>query len=71
MLFHREIKPRHVFVSLVVFWVMWVYVAVENYIEREHFRSEVTEFIQPGPRFTAEDGAKLEARIKALEEKEQ
>ena len=63
----RAIRPVHVFGLLAIFWMMWFYTEWTEFNERESFKHRVDTFISNGDRFTAEDGKKLEARIKALE----
>jgi hypothetical protein len=46
-----------------------LYTEVSEYIERDRFAQEVDAFMHRGDRFTAQDGAALEARICVLERK--
>jgi hypothetical protein len=46
-----------------LFLIMWLYTEVEE----QKARTEWQAFVRTGERFTAEDGARLEARIEALE----
>jgi len=66
----NKIKPPHVFMLLFVFWSLWLYTEVTEYVGRAAFATEVKEFMKPGPRFTAEDGAELAERLHALEARE-
>ena len=63
-----DIKPRHVFALLVVFWAAWLYTEISEYIERQDQWESVNQFMNKGDRFSREDGDALEARIEALEE---
>jgi hypothetical protein len=46
-----------------LFLIMWLYTEVQE----KQARTEWQAFTRAGARFTAEDGAKLEARIEVLE----
>ena len=66
----NKIKTPHVFMLLFIFWSAWLYIEVNEYVGRATFTAEVKEFMKPGPRFTAEDGAELTERLHALEARE-
>ena len=57
-------------VMIVLFFWIWFYTEVNEYNDRKQHRQEVDKFMYKGDRFTHEDGRKLEARLKALEELE-
>jgi len=52
---------------LAIFLVLWVWTEWAEYGERDEFTQAVTDFIEPGARFTAADGEALEKRVEALE----
>jgi len=64
-----DIGPRHVFALLVLFWAAWLYTEISEYLERQDQWESVNQFMSKGDRFSREDGAELEARIEALEDK--
>lgn len=64
----RQIKPKHVFTLLFIFWCAWLYTEIAEKRERDSFYIEVSEFMGDGARFTSDDGKALEARIKKLEQ---
>ena len=69
-----EVRPRHVFALLTLFWAMWLYTEVSEYISRQEqidslkrHIEDIEEFKKKGDRFTADDGQALENRIERLE----
>jgi len=52
---------------LVIFMSSWVVTEVVEHEKREIVTAETRAFMLQGPRFTAADGAALEARVEALE----
>lgn len=56
---------------LLCFLSAWVYTEVNEYLKRDVFTKEVTDFMHRGDRFTSEDGKKLSERITILEQTEQ
>jgi hypothetical protein len=70
----RTIKPQHVFALLAIFWCAWLYSEIKETMDTVAWRKksaaeyqEFRDFHDEGKRFTAENGAALEARIEALE----
>ena len=59
--------PRFNAILITVFFLAWLYTEVTEYIERDKFYVEVTDFMYKGDRFTSEDGQELLHRIEALE----
>ena len=71
-----EVRPVHVFSLLALFWVAWIYSELRDYWQWMDQYGKITAtleeiqaFKEAGPRFTAEDGAELEARIEAIEDR--
>lgn len=54
-------------IVLVIFFTLWLYTEITEYIERDMFQENVTEFMNKGDRFTGSQGKLLEERIKKLE----
>ena len=52
---------------LIVLAVAWLYTEITEYHDRQRVVAEFTSFINAGGRFTEEEGAALEQRIKELE----
>ena len=52
---------------ILIFFAAWLYTEVTEYIERDEFYVEVTDFMYKGDRFTSEDGQELLHRIEELE----
>ena len=67
MPFLRVIESKHVMWILTMFWAMWLYTEVTEYVSRDKFVVEVTDFMHKGGRFTHEDGDILSARIDQIE----
>ena len=64
-----EVRSKHVFTLVLIFWLAWLYTEVSEKLERDAFQNEVDEFMHKGGRFTHDDGAKLERRITEIEER--
>ena len=62
-----DIKPKHVFMLTLCFVTAWLYTEVTEYIGRERFAVEVSDFMHKGDRFTQEEGDDLTRRIEKLE----
>ena len=63
-----SVKPGHVFLALAIFWCAWLYTEITEYQDRAKVLAEAKAFMKAGSRFTGEDGAALEKRIKQLED---
>lgn len=61
-------KQNVTIILLTLFLSLWLWTEFTEAVDRSHFYEQVSEFIGKGERFTAVDGAKLEARVKKLEE---
>lgn len=68
MPFIRHFETSHILIILIIFWSMWLYTEVSEYIERQTFNTRVEAFMRTGDRFTFEDGQFLKKRIKKLED---
>ena len=42
----RRLTPNHVFVLLSVFWGMWLYTEITEYLKRTEFHEDVENFIE-------------------------
>lgn len=62
-----EIKAKHVFTLLILYWFAWLYTELSEKWERDEFYVEVNDFMTAGDRFTKEDGEELKKRVAELE----
>jgi len=53
-----------------VLLIMWIITTILGYYQQAKHSIQMESFISKGPRFTKEDGDKLEKRIEALEKKQ-
>ena len=63
----RKIEPNHVFMLTALFIGAWVYTEVSEYIDRQRFAEEVSDFMHKGDRFTQEEGDAMERRLDIIE----
>ena len=70
MPFLRRIESKHVFWLLAMFWSVWLYTEITEYVARDAFAEEVNKFMYQGDRFTKERGDALDARLRRIEELE-
>ena len=66
----HEIKPKHVFILLTIFWITWLYTELSEFGKREEFQEDVIgfvnkseKFINKGERFTSEEGEQLKRNV--------
>jgi len=61
--------PKGHVVLLMVFFGMWLYTEIAEYMERDTFQQQVHNFMYKGERFTADQGRAMNKRIAELEAK--
>ena len=62
-----KIAPKHIFAFLLMFWAAWLYTEISEFISRETFETDVTDFMGAGDRNTKEMGSALCERVAHLE----
>ena len=63
-----NLTSKHIFISLIIFWVAWLYTEVSEFRSRAAFTHNVENFMTKGARNTAQMGYDLCKRIEHLEQ---